>query len=207
MGIRISGGGGGISTVLTDTTLTGDGSIVSPLSVVDDGHDHVLLNITDAGTAAAAATTDFAAATHDHTLSAITDAGTAAAAATTDFAAATHDHTLSAITDAGTAAAAAVGDFEPSTHSSLTQTHGVTLGAIGNVSGPATHADARIPVWSGASTRTLAEGVEILELYVSAPATPTSTGTKGQMAYSANYIYFCVDTNVWVRTSAESTWS
>lgn len=37
------------------------------------------------GTAAYAATTDFAAAAHTHTLSDITDAGTAAAADTTDF--------------------------------------------------------------------------------------------------------------------------
>ena len=37
------------------------------------------------GTAAYAATTDFAAAAHTHTLSDITDAGTAAAANTTDF--------------------------------------------------------------------------------------------------------------------------
>ena len=37
------------------------------------------------GTAAYAATTDFAAAVHTHTLSDITDAGTAAAADTTDF--------------------------------------------------------------------------------------------------------------------------
>ena len=37
------------------------------------------------GTAAYAATTDFAAVSHTHTLSDITDAGTAAAADTTDF--------------------------------------------------------------------------------------------------------------------------
>jgi len=50
---------------------------------------------------------------HTHTLSDISDAGTAAAAATGDFAAASHTHTLSEVTDAGTAAGldvAAVGD-------------------------------------------------------------------------------------------------
>jgi hypothetical protein len=43
--------------------------------------------------------------------------------------------------------------------------------------------------------------------YVTAPDTPTSTGTQGQFAYSGNYLYVCVATDTWVRCAAESTWS
>ncbi len=43
--------------------------------------------------------------------------------------------------------------------------------------------------------------------YVTAPATPTSTGTQGQFAYSGNYLYVCVAADTWIRTAAESTWS
>ena len=72
------------------------------------------------GTAAYAATTDFAAAAHTHTLSDITDAGTAAAAATTDFATAAQganadtaygwgDHAAAGYTDEALALAIALG--------------------------------------------------------------------------------------------------
>jgi hypothetical protein len=36
--------------------------------------------------------------------------------------------------------------------------------------------------------------------------TPTSAGTKGQVIYSAGYVYICVATNTWVRAIAETTW-
>ena len=39
----------------------------------------------------------------------------------------------------------------------------------------------------------------------SVPATPTSTGTAGQMSYADNYLYVCVATNVWKRTIL-ATW-
>ena len=42
--------------------------------------------------------------------------------------------------------------------------------------------------------------------YVSAPATPTSSGVQGQRAYTDNYVYECVATNTWVRYAAESSW-
>jgi len=32
------------------------------------------------------------------------------------------------------------------------------------------------------------------------PATATSTGTRGQLAYDATHLYFCVATNTWRRT-------
>ena len=35
-------------------------------------------------------------------------------------------------------------------------------------------------------------------------ASPTSAGTRGNITYDASYIYFCVDTNVWIRTSRVS---
>jgi len=40
---------------------------------------------------------------------------------------------------------------------------------------------------------------------VSAPATASSTGTAGQIAYDASYFYVCTATNTWKRT-ALSTW-
>ena len=40
---------------------------------------------------------------------------------------------------------------------------------------------------------------------VSVPATPTSPGVKGQVAYGPGWKYDCVDANTWVR-SATSTW-
>ena len=41
--------------------------------------------------------------------------------------------------------------------------------------------------------------------WASAPATATSTGTAGQIAYDSNYIYWCVSTDVW-RRSAGAAW-
>ena len=35
--------------------------------------------------------------------------------------------------------------------------------------------------------------------WVTVPATATSTGTAGQVAYDAAHLYVCVSTNVWVR--------
>lgn len=71
----------------TITTRAGKGS---PLTHAEVDANFNNLNSDKAetsalGTAAYAATTDFAAAAHTHTLSDITDAGTAAAADTTDF--------------------------------------------------------------------------------------------------------------------------
>lgn len=37
--------------------------------------------------------------------------------------------------------------------------------------------------------------------WVDAPATATSTGTPGQVAYDATHFYVCVATNTWVRTT------
>lgn len=39
-----------------------------------------------------------------------------------------------------------------------------------------------------------------------APATATSAGTMGTIAWDANYIYVCVNTNVWNRTAISGSW-
>jgi hypothetical protein len=41
--------------------------------------------------------------------------------------------------------------------------------------------------------------------WVGAPASKTATGTAGQLAYDANYLYICVATNTW-RRSALAQW-
>lgn len=38
-----------------------------------------------------------------------------------------------------------------------------------------------------------------LTLVAEVPATATSTGTRGQLAYNTTHIYLCVATNTWVR--------
>lgn len=43
-----------------------------------------------------------------------------------------------------------------------------------------------------------------LTLVATVPATSTSTGTTGQLAYDSSYLYLCVATNTWVR--ATLTW-
>ncbi len=44
-----------------------------------------------------------------------------------------------------------------------------------------------------------------LTLGAQAPATSTSSGTKGQVAYDSNYVYICVETNTWIRANIQST--
>ena len=41
---------------------------------------------------------------------------------------------------------------------------------------------------------------------LSAPASNTSTGVKGDVITDANYLYVCIATNSWVRTSIDTTW-
>lgn len=42
--------------------------------------------------------------------------------------------------------------------------------------------------------------------FVAPPATSTSAGTAGQIAYDANYFYICTATNTWARTTLATTW-
>lgn len=63
---------------------------------------------------------------------------------------------------------------------------------------------------AGASTvqqafKLLKANVDGKATVVSAPASATSTGTAGQIAYDSNYIYVCVAANTWVRAPL-STW-
>lgn len=44
-------------------------------------------------------------------------------------------------------------------------------------------------------------------LFVSAPASPSSTGTVGQMAVSGGYLYIAIATNTWARVQLETSWT
>lgn len=94
-------------------------------------------------------------------------------------------------------------DYHPSTKKYVDD----NAGGGGDVTGPASSTDNSVALFSGTTGKILKEGPDMVEQYVSAPATPTSTGTKGQKAYSSNYLYECVDTDTWVRASVESSWS
>lgn len=41
-------------------------------------------------------------------------------------------------------------------------------------------------------------------LFMSAPATSTSNGNAGDIAYDAKYFYICVQNNTWIRTALAS---
>jgi hypothetical protein len=49
----------------------------------------------------------------------------------------------------------------------------------------------------------------LLEQWVAPPASPTSAGVKGRLAYdrAGNYLYVCVATDTWVRHAVERSWS
>ena len=38
------------------------------------------------------------------------------------------------------------------------------------------------------------------------PATPTSAGTEGQLAWDENFIYICIADNNWARTNISTGW-
>lgn len=52
----------------------------------------------------------------------------------------------------------------------------------------------------GLDTRTTALEAK----FVAVPATATSTGVAGQIAYSTTYLYVCVATNTWKRVAITS---
>jgi len=39
------------------------------------------------------------------------------------------------------------------------------------------------------------------------PATPTSSGQKGDIAWDANYYYICIEDNLWSRMAHYTEWS
>lgn len=61
-----------------------------------------------------------------------------------------------------------------------------------------------VMVWPG---RIVANHIDVtsLSLFTTAPATATSLGEPGQMAYDSSYFYVCVASNTWKR-AALSTW-
>lgn len=65
----------------------------------------------------------------------------------------------------------------------------------------------RLPVSSLAVTRlvSLQNSSTALSLVVDVPATTTSTGVKGQIAYNSSHLYLCVATNTWRRLELQ-TW-
>ncbi len=46
---------------------------------------------------------------------------------------------------------------------------------------------------------------ELNSKFVDAPASATSTGTKGQIAFDSSYLYVCIAADTWKRV-AISTW-
>lgn len=72
-------------------------------------------------------------------------------------------------------------------------------------------------ITSGADTLTINNDIEMANnsrvvdhlklIDTTAPTTPTSTGTKGDIINGGDgYLYVCIDTDVWVRTTVETTW-
>ena len=42
---------------------------------------------------------------------------------------------------------------------------------------------------------------------VSVPASPSATGTPGQWAWGSPYLYWCVETDTWVRVVPARSWT
>jgi hypothetical protein len=45
----------------------------------------------------------------------------------------------------------------------------------------------------------------IASISTSVPSSNSDTGTKGDIAYDSSYVYICVDTNTWIRSSIQTT--
>jgi len=57
---------------------------------------------------------------------------------------------------------------------------------------------------SGHAESLRAQAAENMPASPNFPATATSPGTKGQLAFDATHIYVCIATNTWVRMAAAS---
>ena len=68
-----------------------------------------------------------------------------------------------------------------------------------------TTGDPAVPVmtWPGRITASHID-VTSMSLFATAPASATSPGTMGQMAYDSNFFYICVALNSWKRTALSS---
>ena len=45
----------------------------------------------------------------------------------------------------------------------------------------------------------------IASVTTTVPSSNTDTGTKGQIAYDASYVYICVATNTWIRSAIDNS--
>lgn len=59
--------------------------------------------------------------------------------------------------------------------------------------------------WTETVANDLAERVNMLTT-TTVPASATATGVKGSIAYDADNLYVCVDTDTWVRATL-TTWT
>jgi hypothetical protein len=57
----------------------------------------------------------------------------------------------------------------------------------------------------GAATYKVRAAIDNKHEWVAAPATASSTGTAGQIAYASGFIYVCTATDTWKRV-AIATW-
>lgn len=78
--------------------------------------------------------------------------------------------------------------------------------SLQDVNGTPVTTSGQIPVWDNANGYfDFTENIFDYAKIVSAPATASSTGIAGQIAYDSSYFYVCTATNTWKRT-AISTW-
>lgn len=85
----------------------------------------------------------------------------------------------------------------------------------GAVIGPASSTDNSIALFSGTTGKLLQDSgkliTDFMSTWVAAPATKTSAGTAGQIAYDGNYLYVCTLTGIegaanWKRTAIATNW-
>jgi hypothetical protein len=106
-----------------------------------------------------------------------------------------------------------LGNTYPLTQSTTTGGVLVTLNGVQQTPGVAYNVSGNVIVFSEiplttdvVDIRYIATGQSGgLSLGAAAPATSTSSGTKGQVAYNSNYIYICVENNTWIRANIQAS--
>ena len=78
------------------------------------------------------------------------------------------------------------------------------------VKGPSSSVANRLALFGDISGKLLADSgktlSDLMATWVTAPASKTSTGVVGQLAYDANYFYVCTATNTWKRNVISTNW-
>lgn len=105
------------------------------------------------------------------------------------------------------------GNTYPLTQTTTTGGVLITLNGVQQTPGTAYNVNGNVVVFSEiplstdtVDIRYIATGQSAgLTLGAEVPATSSSAGTKGQVAYNSNYVYICVDTNTWIRANIQST--